>query len=168
MASNEHQGMGDGPPPSTPDWLSLASGESVVFRAGPSKNLLLVGLAVGMLILVGVSVLVSAIGDIIAGRVISFAGLLVFGGILGGIYLLVHRWEYVVTSERVCVTRSIGDQTQDEVRLDDVGDISMDQSWWQQVVDVGDLHFAAGGQTLTFDSIEHPRVVYEEVLTLVE
>lgn len=160
--------MRDGRSPSTPDWLTLGAGESVVLRATPSKNLLLVGLAVGMLTIVGVSILVSAIGDIIAGRIISFAGLLAFGGILGGIYLLVHRWEYVVTSNRVCVTRSIRDQTMAEVRLEDVGDVSLDQSWWQQVVDVGDLHFAADGQTLTFDSIENPRAVYEEVLTLVE
>lgn len=160
--------MRDGRAPAAPDWLTLASGESVVLRTAPSKNLLLVGLAVGMLLLVGISVLVSAIGDIIAGRIISFAGLLVFGGILGGIYVLVHRWEYVLTTERVCVTRSIRDRSQDEVRLDAVGEVSMGQSWWQQVVDVGDLHFAADGKTLTFNSIENPRAIYEEALTLVE
>lgn len=160
--------MRDGPAPTSLDWLTLASGESVVLKTTPSKNLLLVGLAVGMLVLVGVSILASAIGDIIAGRIISFAGLLVFGGILGGISLLVHRWEYAVTSERVCVTRSIGKQTMDEVRLEDVGEVSMDQSWWQQIVDVGDLHFDTDRESLTFNSIEHPRAIYEEALTLVD
>lgn len=160
--------MSEGRSPQAPSWLTLDQGESMLLRSAPSKNLLLAGLAGGMLLLVGLSVVVSAIGDIATGRIISFAGLLVFGGILAGIYLFVNHWTYVVTSERVCVARTLRSSRTDEVRLEEVGDISMQQSWWQRIVDVGDLQFTTNSETLRFDSVENPHVVYERMLALVE
>lgn len=160
--------MSEGRSPHAPSWLTLDHGESVLLQSGPSKNLLLAGLAAGMLLLVGVSVVVSALGDIVTGRIISFGGLLVFGGILAGIYLFVHHWTYVVTSERACVARTLRSSRTDEVRLGVVGDISMHQSWWQRIIDVGDLQFTTNSETLRFNSVENPHVVYERVMALVE
>lgn len=152
----------------TPEWLTLNPEETVSLRTAPSKNLLLAGIGVGMVLLVVVSAVVAALGDIATGRILSFAVLMIVVAILGGIYLLVRRWEYVVTSERACVTRGLLSREIHVVRLDAVEEVTLDQSRWQRVANVGDLLFVTDERTLRFGSVEAPRHLYKRVLAHVE
>lgn len=121
-----------------------------------------------MVLLVVVSAVVAVLGDIATGRALSLAGLAVVVAILGGIYLLVNRWEYAVTSERACIVRDLRSRETRDVRLDVVDEVALDQSRWQRLVNVGDLLFVTDERTLRFGSVEDPRRVYERVLTYVE
>jgi uncharacterized membrane protein YdbT with pleckstrin-like domain len=152
----------------TPEWLTLDPGETVHLRAAPSKNLLLAGIGGGMAMLVVVSVVVAALGDIATGRALSFAVLILVVAILGSIYLLVHRWEYAVTSDRICVARGLRSRETRAVPLDAVREVTLDQSRWQRLVNVGDLVIVTDQRTLRFGSVEDPRRVYERVLAHVE
>lgn len=160
--------MGDSPHVGTPKWLTLVPGETVHLRAAPSKNLLLAGIGGGMALLVCVSVFVAALGDIVTGRILSFAVVVVVVAVLVSLYLFVHRREYAVTSDRVCVTRGFRSRNARAVSLDAVEEVTLDQSRWQRLVNVGDLVIVTDRRTLRFDSVEDPRRVYERVLARVE
>lgn len=152
----------------TPEWLTLSPGETVHLRAGPSQNLLLAGIGAGMVLLVVVSVVVAALGDIGAGRALSFAVVVLVVAILAGIYVFVHRWEYAVTSERACVAAGLVERDSRQVRLDDVAEVRVDQSRWQRLVSVGDLLFVTDDGTLRFALVGSPYRVAEQVLTSME
>lgn len=152
----------------TPEWLTLGREETVYLRAGPSKNLLLAGTGAGTALLVTVAAIVGALGDIATGRILSFAGLVVVLAILGGIYLFVRQWEYAVTSHRVCVASGVRSRETTTVRLADVESVTLEQSRWQRLVNVGDLLFVTGERTVRFSSIEDPRRVHEQVVARVE
>lgn len=145
----------------TPEWLTLSPDETVNFRARPSKNLLLAGVGTGMVLLILVSVVVAALGDIATGRVLSFLVV----AILAGIYALVHRWEYAVTSDRACVATGLRSQDCRSVNLDDVEEVRVDRSRWQRLVNVGDLSFVTEEETLRFAFLHSPHRVQERVLT---
>lgn len=148
-----------------PDWLSLERSETVQVRAAPSKNLVLAGLAGGMGLIVAVSVVVAALGDITTGRILSFAVLVAVLALLAAIYLVVNRWEYAVTSDRVSAVRGLWSPTIRSVALADVQSVTLDQSGWQQLVHVGDLVFVTNDDELRFWAVENPGKVYEQVLT---
>lgn len=152
----------------TPGWLTLSPGETVRLRAGPSQNLLLAGIGAGMTLLLVVSVVVAAVGDVGTGRALSFAVVVLVVVILAGTYALVHRWEYAVTSERVCVATGLLSREPRTVPLDDVAEVRVDQSRWQRLVSVGDLVFDAGEGTLRFALVGNPRRAQEQVLTSME
>lgn len=148
----------------TPDWLSLEPSETVQVRTAPSKNLVLAGLVGGMGLIVAVSVVVAALGDITTGRILSFAVLVAVLALLGTIYLVVNRWEYAVTSDRVSAVRGLWSLTTRSVALADVQSVTLDQSGWQQLVHVGDLVFVTDDDELRFWAVENPGLVYEQVL----
>lgn len=149
----------------TPGWLTLSPGETVLLRAGPSKNLLLAGIVLGMGLLVLVSAVVAALGDIATGRTLSFAVVVLVVAILAGIYAFVNRWEYAVTSERVCAVTGTWSRTRHSLPLADVEDVRVEQSRWQRPVNVGHLVFVADGETLVFAFVGTPHRVQERVLT---
>jgi uncharacterized membrane protein YdbT with pleckstrin-like domain len=148
--------------------LTLESGERVHLRAAPSKNLLLAGIAGGMALLVCVSAVVAVLGDIVTGRILSFLVLVLVLAILGITYLFVNRWEYAMTSDRACVAGGLRTRDTHTVPLDEVAEVSVDQSRWQRLVNVGDLLFVTERRTLRFDSVEDPRRVYERVVASLE
>lgn len=149
----------------TPKWLTLSPDETVNFRARPSKNLLLAGIGTGMVLLVLVSVVVAALGDISTGRALSFVVVILVVAILAGIYALVHRWEYAVTSDRACVATGLRSRDCRSVNLDDVEEVRVDRSRWQRLVNVGDLSFVTEEETLRFAFLDSPHRVQERVLT---
>lgn len=149
----------------TPGWLTLSPGETVLLRAGPSKNLLLAGIGSGMVLLVLVSVVVAALGDIATGRALSFLVVMAVVASLAGIYALVHRWEYAVTSERACVVTGLWSRERRSVELDAIEEVRVDQSRWQRLVSVGDLVFVTDEGPLRFALVGAPYRVQEQVLT---
>lgn len=151
-------------PETGPEWLSLGQAETVALRAAPSKNLVLAALGAGMVLVVVVSVVVATLGNILMGRILSFAVLVFVLALLGGIYLVVHRWEYAVTSDRVCAVRGFRSRTARCVPRADVRDVTFEQSRWQRLVDVGDLLFVTDDGVVRFRAVGNPRHVYEQVL----
>lgn len=151
-----------------PEWLSLGAAETIQFRAAPSQNLLLAGIGGGMTGLLVVAVLVAAIGDIGTGRTLSFAGVVLVLGAIGGIYLFVNRWEYVVTSDSVYVRRGFASRETDRIGLDAVEGVALEQSWWQRLVNVGTIALATPDDAIRFVAIEDPRHVQDRLRTIVD
>lgn len=151
-----------------PRWLTLSPGETVRLRVGPSKNLLLLGIGTGMVLLVLVSVVVAALGDIATGRALSFLVVILVMAMFAGIYAFVHRWEYVVTSDRACVVTGLRSRERRSIRPGDIEEVRVEQSRWQRLVNVGDLLLVTDERTLRFGSVEGPQPVYEQLLAHVE
>lgn len=151
-----------------PDWLSLGSAETVQLRLAPSQNLVLAGLAGGMTLVLAVSIVVAVLGRITTGRILSFAVLVGVLALLAAIYLVVNRWEYAVTTDRVCVLRGVQADTTRSVRRDALREVTLDQSRWQRLVNVGDLVFVTDDAEVRFWAVENPRHVYEQVLAHLE
>lgn len=151
-----------------PEWLSLAAGERVLLRAEPSKNLVLAALTAGFVLLLAMSVLVSALSDLRTGRAVSFAGLVAIVGLIVGAYLVVQRREYVLTDERVCVGVGLRDERVATVDLGDVEAVTVEQAVWHRPVDVGTLRFVTGDRDLAFSFVETPHRLHEQVLGVVD
>lgn len=147
----------------TPEWLTLGPGETVHVRAAPSKNLLLAAIAVGMTLLLVVSLVVAALGNIAMGRALSFAVTVFALALLVAIYGFVDRWEYAVTSDRACVARGFRSRERTVLPLDAVERVDVEQSHWQRVIDVGDIVFITDDDALRFVAVEDPRRVHEQV-----
>lgn len=157
-----------GSTPGPPEWLALDDGERVWLRASPSRNLVLAALAAGFVLLLAMSVAVSAMNDLGTGRAVSFTVLLFIVGLLLAAFLLIRRNEYVVTNERVCVGIGFGSKRTTSVAIEDVRDVTVEQSGWQQLVSVGTLRFVADDGDLAFTLVENPSRLYQQVLQVVE
>lgn len=156
------------PTPSPPEWLTLDDGERVWLRASPSRNLVLAALTAGFVLLLVMSVSVSAMNDPGTGRAVSLAVLLLIVGLLVTAYLLIQRNEYVLTSERVCAGVGLRSKRVTAVDLEDVHDVTVEQSSWQRLMNVGSLRFVVDGKDLTFALIENPAYLHQQALQFVD
>lgn len=154
----------------TPDWLTLDTDEVVRVRARPSKNLLLVTFVVGTILLLGVGVVAVLFDiDIMTGRLLSVAVLLVIMGMTGGVYLMTRRREYAVTSHRIYEAVGLISKEVSAVDLDDVDDLRLEQSNVQGWLSIGDIRVDTDdGTAVRFRSIGDPQLVYEHTLELLE
>lgn len=151
--------------PGPPEWTTLVAGERVWLRTTPSTNLVLAALAAGFAILVAMSVVVGFFLNIAAGRAVSFAGLVLVVALLVAAYAVTRTHEYLLTSERVCAAVGLTDKRVAAADLDDVRDVTVEQSSWQRVVNVGTLRFVVdGGEDIEFGFVEDPQFVYERAL----
>lgn len=156
-------------PSSPPEWLSLEPDEHVLLRTSPSRNLLLASLVVGFVVLTGVAILVSVGTDIATGRMAMFAVLLLILATIAGVFIWVEHREYVMTSRRVSVAAQLPSTRVSSIALDDVRDITVDQSGWREWIEVGDLQFHTNdGTVLRFAAIENPQVAYQRALESIE
>lgn len=152
-------------PSSPPEWLSLEPDEHVVLRASPSVNLLLASLIVGFVVLTGMAILVSVGTDLATGRMAMFAVLLLILATIAGVFIWVEQREYVMTSRRVSVAVRLPSARVSSIALDDVSDITVDQSGWRGWIEVGDLQFrTTDGTVLRFAAIENPQVAYRRAI----
>lgn len=159
-------GMGESTP-SPPEWLELDDGERVWMRASPSRNLVLVALAAGFVLLLVMSVAVSAMDDLGMGRAVSFAGLLVIVGLIVAAFLVTRRNEYVLTSDRVYSGRGLGTKRVRSIGIDEIHDVTIEQAWWAKLASVGTLRFVAEGDDIAFALVENPAYYYQEILQFV-
>lgn len=151
--------------PSPPEWTTLAQGEQVWLRTTPSTNLVLAALALGFAILVAMSVVVGFFLNIAAGRVVSFAGLVLIVALLVAAYAVTRTRDYLLTSERVCTAVGLTDKRVTSADLEDVRDVTIEQSNWQRAVNVGTLRFVVdGSEDIEFGFVEDPHSVYEQAL----
>lgn len=151
-----------------PEWLSLEDGERVWVRAEPSSNLVLASLIVGVVLLLAMSVVVGFFTGLATGRAVSFAVLMFILLLLVGAYLVIQRREYVLTSERAYAGVGLTDKRVSSVALADVRDVTVEQSGWQQLLNVGNLRFVADGNGIEFALVENPAGVYRRVLQYVD
>lgn len=156
--------------PRPPEWLSLAADEQVWLQASPSRNLVLGSLTLGFVLLIGMSILVSFFTDLATGRVVSFAVLMLILGLLAAAYLVIKSREYVLTSERVCAAAGLSSKRVSAVALDDVRDVTVEQSTWQQLLNMGTLRFVTDGEreAVEFALVENPVSVYQHALQVVD
>lgn len=155
-------------PPSPPAWLTLDDDERVWLRVSPSRNLVLAALGGGFALLLVMSVTVSAMRDIGTGRAVSLTVLVVIVGLLLAAFLFVRRNEYVLTDARACTGTGFGSKRVTSVDLTEVRDVTVEQSTWQQLVNVGTLQFVTDGSDLTFALVENPAYLQQQVLQVVE
>lgn len=158
------------PTPRSPEWLSLEADEQVWLRASPSQNLVLGTLTVGFVLLLGMSVVVSFFTDIATGRIVSLAVLLFILALLAATYLVINRQEYVLTNERAYVAVGLSSKRTSSVALEEVRDVTVEQSTWQQLLNVGTLRFVTDGESeaIEFALVENPASVYQHVLQVVD
>lgn len=151
-----------------PEWLALEDGEQVWLWESPSRNLVLVALAAGFALLLAMSVVVSTMADVGTGRAVSLTVLLVIVGLLVAAFLVIKRSEYVLTSDRICTGVGLRSKRVTTVDLADVRDVTVEQSTWQNVVNVGTLRFVTDGDDLTFTMVRDPSVLHQQALQLVD
>lgn len=152
---------------STPAWLTLASSERIHVRARPSANILLAIILVGFLILVAASSAFAAAGMTTVGMRVALL-LIAFLMIAIAIgFLIIRGREYVLTNERVYRASGPASKRVTAVDLERVEDVLLEQSTWQQWLGVATIRFELDeGESVTFDLVEHPQVVYEHALKL--
>lgn len=156
--------------PGPPEWLSLEADEQVWIQASPSANLVLASLAVGFGLLLGMSVLVGFFTDVATGRVVSFVVLLLILTLLAAAYFVMNRREYVLTSKRVYAGIGLSSKRVSSANLADVSDVTVEQSGWQQLLNMGTLRFVTDGEreSIEFALVENPAYVYQRVLQFVD
>lgn len=158
----------------SPEWLPLEADERVRLRAEPSRNLVLVSLTLGFVLLIGMSLVVSFLVDIRTGRLVSLAVLGIIVGLLFGAYLVIQRREYVLTDRQAYAGIGLREKRISSVDLDAVESVSVEQSRWLQLVNVGTLRFATDADAdtdatdLAFSFVEDPRAVHQQVLGVLE
>lgn len=153
---------------SSPEWLDLAPDERVVVRAVPSSNLVLASLLVGVALMLAMALVVSFLTSRTTGRLVSFVVLVTIVGLIAGTFLLTKRREYVVTTARVCTAVGLANERITEHPLEGIRDVTVEQSGWQQLFDVGTLRFVTGGEDLRFTLVENPTGLQGRVLQFVE
>lgn len=154
--------------PGTPEWLTLDGDERVLVQTTPSSNLVLASLVVGMVAMFGMALVVSFLTTRQTGRLISLTVLLGIVGLLVAAFLVTRRREYVLTNQRVCMGVGFLDKEVTSVPVGRVGDVTIEQSWWQQLFQVGTLHFAAGRDGISFRFVENPASLQQRVLQFVD
>lgn len=147
----------------TPPWLTLDPDERVLLRASPSTNLLMAGVVGGFFLITLGSLPFIATGAVDAGRRTTFAltGLVVV--VVVWLFLRIKRREYAVTDKRVAVAVGLREKAVESVGLDEVEEVSIEQSRLQRLLRVGTLRFDAGGEELAFDLVGSPQFVHDQV-----
>lgn len=156
--------------PRTPEWLSLAADERVWLQTGPSRNLLLVSLGAGFMFLTGMAILASVFTDLATGRLLMFSALLLVLVTVTGVFVVLERREYVLTSDRVYVCVGLLSTRVSSVALEEVRDITVEQSGWQHRLNVGSLRFVTSDDAdpMTFALVEDPQSVHEQIIQVGE
>ncbi len=158
--------MSEGPSP--PEWLDLDDDEHLLVRTAPSSNLVLAGLVLGVALMLAMSVVVGFFTSRATGRTVSFIVLILIVALLAATFLLTKRREYVVTDRRVCAAVGFLDRDVSECPLEDVTDLAVDQTTWQQLFNVGTLRFEADCGGVAFSFLEDPTGVQSRLLGFVD
>lgn len=153
--------------PDPPEWVALDGDEEVRFVVSPSRNLVLASLGLGFGLLIAMSVGVGFFTDLATGRAVSFVTLVFILVLIVGAYGLIKTRQYVLTSDRAIVGQGLRTRRQSAVDLDIVDDVRVDQSSWQEFLDVGTVRLVTTrGTSVEFALIERPDEVGQHVRQL--
>lgn len=153
---------------SAPDWLETRADEYVLLRASPSQNLVLASLILGVLAMMGMAVVVGFFTGVRTGRRVSFAVLVLVVVLLAGAFVVTKRREYVLTSQRVCSGVGLGDRRVTAYPLEQIHDVTIEQSGWQQLFNVGTIRFVSADGGVAFRLVENPAGLQRQVLQFVD
>lgn len=156
------------PDDSAPDWLEPRADEHVLLRASPSQNLVLASLIAGVVAMVLMAVVVGFFLGIGVGRPVSFAVLLLVVALIAGAFVVTKRREYVLTSQRVCAAVGLTGKRVTSYPLEGIHDVTIEQSGWQQLFDVGTIRFSAGEGDVSFRLVENPAGLQRRILQFVD
>jgi uncharacterized membrane protein YdbT with pleckstrin-like domain len=152
-----------------PDWMTLDGDEAVQLRATPSNNLILGALAFSGALILVMGVVLSVIDDLSTGRLLAAAMVGAVFAAIAAAYLVIQRYEYVVTDERVCICVGFSSHSFNEIGVQHIQEVTIKQSLCQGWMNVGNVAFTnADGSKVRFSFIENPAVIQETVAPLVE
>jgi uncharacterized membrane protein YdbT with pleckstrin-like domain len=155
-------------PPASPEWLDLRPDERVVLQAAPSSNLVLVSLIAGVAMMLGMAVVVGFFTSVATGRRVSFVVLVGIVALIAGTFVLTKRREYVVTTARVCTAVGLTGERVTEYPIEHVRDVTVEQSGWQQLFNLGTLRFATDDEDVRFSLVENPTGLQGRILQFIE
>lgn len=151
----------------SPAWLPLEPDEQVSVRSAPSRKLLLAAFALAFVLLVVLSMLVGAVGDVGTGRRLSWVIVVLTVGTILYAFYTIRRREYVVTDRRAAVGVGLRSKRVDVVALDDVEDVVVERPSWQRWLGIGTIRLEVNsGRPVTYAFVERPHAVAERILAL--
>lgn len=151
-----------------PEWLAASADELVLVQGQPSRNLLLAAFGLAFVILVAMSILVGAVDDLRTGRRLSWVIVMLTVGTILFAFVTIHRYEYVLTDERVSVHTGLHAGHVKQLALEDLVEVEVEQPTWQQWLGIGAIRFeTTAGEHLRFSYVEDPYAVYQQILSSV-
>jgi uncharacterized membrane protein YdbT with pleckstrin-like domain len=149
--------------------LNLDSGERVIFEGHPSWRAILAFYLRGLLLSVAAGAIV-AIATRIGGDVDKG---LVFGVVLVALVITVLvgfikrvTTTYTITDRRLNIKRGIISREVQQTRLERVQNVNYNQTFFQRLLQVGDVDFdtaGSGDYDFSFDGVADPEVVVKKV-----
>ena len=149
--------------------LNLDAGERVIFEGHPSWRAILAFYLRGLVISIAVGIVV-AIATRIGGNVNKG---LVFGVVLVALVLTVLigfikrvTTTYTITDRRLNIKRGIISREVQQTRLERVQNVNYNQTFFQRLLQVGDVDFdtaGSGDYDFSFDGVADPEVVVKKV-----
>lgn len=141
----------------TPDWVTLGSGERVVWQGRPSLYLVRSRLGIATLVF-----LAGLAGVWFLPAEWTWVGwVVVLASGVAALYAYLGHWSvyYVVTSDKVYLKDGLVNFSVDTVRLDRIQNATLSQSVLQRLVSCGDIDIATAGEDsepLVFESVPDP------------
>ena len=149
--------------------LNLDAGERVIFEGHPSWRAILAFYLRGLLISVAAGIVV-AIATRIGGDVNKG---LVFGVVLAALVVTVLvgfikrvTTTYTITDRRLNIKRGIISREVQQTRLERVQNVNYNQTFFQRLLQVGDVDFdtaGSGDYDFSFDGVAEPEEVVKKV-----
>jgi len=151
--------------------MNLGPGEQVVFEGHPSWRAILGFYIKGILVIAVAVLLVVLWGNTIADDVSStaIAALLIVGSTLVVLIGFLRRvsTDYMITNRRLYVKHGMISRDVQETRLERVQDVNYRQSFYQRMMQIGDVDFDTAAQDaeadFVFAGVSRPERVIDRV-----
>jgi uncharacterized membrane protein YdbT with pleckstrin-like domain len=149
--------------------LNLDAGERVIFEGHPSWRAILAFYLRGLLISVAAGIVVAIAtrigGDVDKGLVFAVVLVALVLTVLVGFIKRVTT-TYTITDRRLNIKRGIISREVQQTRLERVQNVNYNQTFFQRMLQVGDVDFdtaGSGDYDFSFDGVADPEVVVKKV-----
>ncbi len=149
--------------------LNLDSGERVIFEGHPSWRAILAFYLRGLLLSVAAGAIVAIAtrigGDVDKGLVFAVVLVALVITVLVGFIKRVTT-TYTITDRRLNIKRGIISREVQQTRLERVQNVNYNQTFFQRMLQVGDVDFdtaGSGDYDFSFDGVADPEVVVRKV-----
>jgi uncharacterized membrane protein YdbT with pleckstrin-like domain len=149
--------------------LNLDAGERVIFEGHPSWRAILAFYLRGLLISIAAGVVVAIAtrigGDVNRGLVFAVVLVALVLTVLVGFIKRVTT-TYTITDRRLNIKRGIISREVQQTRLERVQNVNYNQTFFQRLLQVGDVDFdtaGSGDYDFSFDGVADPEVVVKKV-----
>jgi uncharacterized membrane protein YdbT with pleckstrin-like domain len=149
--------------------LNLDAGERVIFEGHPSWRAILAFYLRGLLISIAAGIVVAIAtrigGDVNKGLVFAVVLVALVLTVLVGFIKRVTT-TYTITDRRLNIKRGIISREVQQTRLERVQNVNYNQTFFQRLLQVGDVDFdtaGSGDYDFSFDGVADPEVVVRKV-----